>query len=171
MLCPDGPIAAEARENGAVEAGEEGLIKNIQNGNIQFNKLVCHIECEPLLKKLNLGKILGPKGLMPNTKTKTITADIKATMNDLVGAEEYRERGGVVRMAIGQLLFTPQMLADNIKVFMERIKQDINDLDDNAPKRIEEVVLSSTHGPGISLNGKLQPSDDKLTIQALESAM
>ena len=108
---------------------------------------------------------------MPNTKTRTITADIKGTMNDLVGAEEYRERAGVVRMAIGQLLFTTQMLSDNIKVLMERIKQDINDLDDNAPKRIEEVVLSTTHGPGISLNGKFQPSDEKLTVQALESAM
>ncbi|KAM7214151.1 Ribosomal protein L1-like protein [Rhypophila decipiens] len=172
VLCPDGPIATEARENGAVEAGQEGLIQNIQNGNIQFNKLICHVDCEPLLKTLHLGKILGPKGLMPNLKTKTITADIKGTMSDLVGAEEFRERAGVVRMAIGQLLFTPQMLADNIKVFMDKIKKDIGNLDDTAPKVIEEVVLSTTHGPGISLNGKFQPvADENLKVQDLEGAM
>ncbi|KAK3326639.1 ribosomal protein L1-like protein [Apodospora peruviana] len=171
VICPEGPLTAEARELGAVEAGEESLFENIRAGNITFNKLICHAESEAALKKANLGKILGPKGLMPSAKTRTITNNLKQTMHDLVGAEEYRERGGVVRMPIAQLSFGPNQLAENVKTFMEHLKNDINELDDQQAKRIEEVVLSTTHGPGLSLNGKFLPTDEKITVHDLEGPM
>jgi len=172
VVCPeDSPVAAEARQLGAVVVGEESLFESIRNGDIPFNKLICHTESEAALKKANLGKVLGPRGLMPSGKTKTITNDLAKTMREVVGADEYRERNGVVRLAVGQLGFTPKMLADNIKAFAAAIKVGINDLDDRYTKQIDEVVLSSTNGPGFSLSGLFPPSDEKLTEQDLEGTM
>ncbi|EQB44519.1 hypothetical protein CGLO_16729 [Colletotrichum gloeosporioides Cg-14] len=76
-----------------------------------------------------------------------------------MGADDYRERMGVIRLAIGQLGFTPQMLASNIKAFVSHIKQDIAQLD--------------THkdGPGFSLNGNFDSTEEKVTPQALSGVM
>jgi large subunit ribosomal protein L1 len=164
-------IAAEARTLGAVVVGEETLFEQIRNGNIQFNRLICHSDSEAALKKAQLGKILGPKGMMPNAKMKTITNNIKNTMRELIGADEYRERNGVVRMAVGQLGFTPQMIADNVKAMMKQIKADVGALEDQIDKKIEEVVLSTTHGAGFSLNGSFNPTDDKITPEMLQGPM
>ncbi|KAL2017353.1 hypothetical protein VTK56DRAFT_2276 [Thermocarpiscus australiensis] len=172
VICPDdSPLAAEAQQLGAVAVGQESLFERIRRGEISFNKLICHTDSQEALKKANLGRILGPKGLMPSAKTKTITSDVKATMQELIGADEYRERNGVVRMAVGQLGFTPQMLSDNVKAFMSLLKQDINNSDDNYPKSLDEVVLSSTNGPGFSLNGKFDPTDEKIKPEDLQSVM
>ncbi|KAK0636144.1 ribosomal protein L1-like protein [Bombardia bombarda] len=172
VICPeDSPLALEAQQLGAVAVGEESLFESIRQGKIPFNKLICHTDSEAALKKANIGKMLGPKGLMPSAKTKTITSDFKATIHELIGADEYRERNGVVRMAIGQLGFTPKMLSDNVKTFMEHVKRDVNSIDDNFPKSLDEVVLSSTNGPGFSLNGKFSPTDPKITVEDLHSIM
>ncbi|SPQ21528.1 5f4c22bb-8faf-4aa9-9fe1-4552ace7a774 [Thermothielavioides terrestris] len=172
VICPeDSPLAAEAKELGAVAVGEESLFESIRQGNIPFNKLICHVDSVDALKKANLGRILGPKGLMPNPKTRTITRDLKTTMNELIGAEEYKERDGVVRIAIGQLGFTPQMLSANVKTFMSLLKEDINNSDENHPKALDEVVLSSTNGPGFSLNGEFLPTDAAIKPEDLQSVM
>jgi large subunit ribosomal protein L1 len=161
----------EAQQLGAVAVGQESLFESIRAGQLPFNKLICHVDSVEALRKANLGKILGPKGLMPSPKTKTITSDLKATVQELIGADEYRERDGVVRMAVGQLGFTPQMLSDNIKSFMNLLKQDISNADENHPKALDEVVLSSTNGPGFSLNGAFHPTDPKLKPEHLQSVM
>ncbi|KAK3942572.1 ribosomal protein L1-like protein [Diplogelasinospora grovesii] len=172
VICPeDSPLLAEAQQLGAVAVGEESLFNAIREGNIPFNKLICHTDSEAALRKANLGKLLGPKGLMPSQKTKTITSNLKATMQELIGADEYRERNGVVRLAVGQLGFTPQMLADNVKAFMGNVKSDINEIDDTFGKGVDEVVLSSTNGPGFSLNGGFSPSDEKIQPEHLQSVM
>jgi large subunit ribosomal protein L1 len=172
VICPEGsPMAVEAQQLGAVAVGEESLFESIRAGNIPFNKLICHVDSQDALKKANLGKILGPKGLMPNPKTRTITSDVKATMQDLMGSDEYRERQGVVRMAIGQLGFTPQMLSENIKAMMSVVKEDISNIDETQPKALDEVVLSTTHGPGFSLDGTFSPKDESLKPEHLQSVM
>lgn len=172
VICPDdSPLAAEALEFGAVVAGQESVFEAIRQGNIPFNKLLCHVESQDALKQANLGRILGPKGLMPSPKTRTITRDIKTSIEELIGAEEYKERSGVVRLAIGQLGFTPQMLSANIKTLMALLKEDIINADDNHPKALDEVVLSTTNGPGFSLNGSFAPTDPVIKPEDLQSVM
>lgn len=162
---------AEALELGAVVAGGETLLEDIRNGKIPFNKFICHADMADALSKARVARILGPKGLMPNIKNKTITKDIKSTMQDMAGAEEYRERRGVVRIAIGQLTFTPHMLGENIKTLMSALKTDVGNIDDSYVKAVDEVVLSSTHGPGFSLNSLLQPADGSVKPEDLLSPM
>ncbi|KAK4122171.1 ribosomal protein L1 [Parathielavia appendiculata] len=172
VICPeDSPLMVEAQQLGAVAVGQESLFESIREGNIPFNKLICHVDSQEALKQANLGKILGPKGLMPNPKTKTITNDLKATVQELIGADEYRERGGVVRIAVGQLGFTPKMLSENIRALMSLVKTDISNADENHPKALDEVVLSSTNGPGFSLNGTFHSTDEKVKPEDLQSVM
>lgn len=172
VVCPeDSPLMVEAQQLGAVAVGEESLFESIRQGNIPFNKLICHVDSQEALKKAALGRILGPKGMNPSAKTKTITKDIKATMQELIGADEYKERDGVVRIAVGQMGFTPQMLSDNVKSLMALLKSDIANSDDNHPKALDEVVLSTTNGPGFSLNGSFHPTDENVKPEHLQSVM
>ncbi|KAK1825803.1 ribosomal protein L1-like protein [Podospora conica] len=173
VICPeDHPMRTEALDLGAVAVGEESIFESIRDGTYTFNKLICHADSEPALKAAGVARILGPKGLMPNRKFNTITFDIKKAMDDQVGATEYRERDRVVRVAIGQLGFTPKMLGDNLKVLMEKLKQDADSIADSGHiKMLEEVVLSTTHGPGFSLDGKLNPTEPGVEIEHLQSPM
>jgi large subunit ribosomal protein L1 len=102
---------------------------------------------------------------MPSTKTGTVVKDVATSVRDLTGGSEYRERMGVVRLAIGQLGFTPEQLQKNIKAFVGSLKKDLATLSDRMHKELHEVVLSSTNAPGFSLNGDfkspsgIQPKD------------
>jgi len=167
----DSPMAEEARQAGAVTVGEQTVFDQIRAGNILFDRLICHTDSMPALQRSGLGRILGPKGLMPSLKTRTITNNVPVMMRDLVGADNYRERVGVVRLAIGQLGFTPQMIADNIKAFVAQVRREMGQLDDSVSKDIDEIVLSSTHGPGFSLSGGFNPTDDKITPAQLATVM
>jgi len=173
VICPeDSPVMAEARELGAVVYGQESIFEAIKAGHFAFNKLICHTDSEEALKKANVGKLLGPKGLMPNKRHGTITSDIKAAMNEMIGTDEYKERMGVISMAVGQMAFTPQMLSDNLKAVMERMKKDIDVIADSGKTKVlDEVVLSSTNGPAFSLNGKFNPTEDGVTVEQLQSVM
>jgi len=172
VICPAGSrIATEAMAAGAVLVGEEPLFEAIRAGDISFTRLLCHSNSEQALLKANLGRILGPKGLMPNKKNNTITPNLKALMKDVVGAIDYRERGAVVRMVIGQLNFTPTQLSENLKQFMIDVKQGVRKCNAQTPKSLHEVVLSTTHGPGLSLNGRYNPTDDAVSVDDLAGAM
>lgn len=81
---------------------------------------------------------------MPSTKMGTVTRDLKGVMKEMVGASEYREKLGVVRLAIGQLGFTPEEMQKNIRFFMEGVKRDFAALSDKVSKEIHEVVGSSS---------------------------
>lgn len=147
VICPSlGPIATIALDAGATLVGEENIFDIIResSGSLPFDKLLCHSDSLQKLNKAGLGKILGPKGLMPSTKMGTVTRDLQGVMKEMVGASEYREKLGVVRLAIGQLRFTPEEMQKNIRFFMEGVKRDFAALSDKVSKEIHEVVSSSS---------------------------
>ncbi|KAF6808565.1 50S ribosomal protein L1 [Colletotrichum musicola] len=171
VICPEGsPIAQQAIQAGAVVAGQESVFEAIRNEQITFNRLICHVDSEQALNKAGLGRLLGPKGLMPNRRMKTITDNVLHGIRETMGADDYRERQGVVRMGIGQLGFTPKMLAANLKAFVGNVKKDIQELD-GVYKEVHEVVLSSSQGPGFSLNGKFDSTDKSVGVEQLSSVM
>lgn len=164
VVCPpDSDAAKGALKAGAVMAGEEQLFDKIKEGVIEFDQLICHPDSLVKLQRQGLGRVLGPKGLMPSVKTNTILKDVAAAVRNVAGASEYRERVGVVRIAIGQLGYTPEELQRNIKAYIDALKKDIAGMNDRINKEIHEVVLSSTNGPGLSLNGDLRGPDSPTT--------
>ncbi|MCJ1385776.1 mitochondrial 54S ribosomal protein mrpl1 [Xylographa soralifera] len=154
VICPPGSqIAAAAIRAGASLVGEETVFDAVKEGRIEFKRCICHSDSLQKLSKANLGRILGPKGLMPSTKTGTVVKDVASSVRTMIGGSEYRERLGVVRMAVGQLGFTPEQMQQNIKEFMGGLKKDIALLSEKISKEIHKVVLSSTNSPGFTLNG------------------
>ncbi|KAF3056265.1 54S ribosomal protein L1, mitochondrial [Daldinia childiae] len=174
VICKEGSGAMhDARAGGAVAFGEESLFELIKANpsKLPFNRLICHVDSEPALKKANLGRILGPKGLMPSIKTNTITRSVKSLMHEMVGAENYRERVGAIRMPIGNIQFTPNMLSANVKALVGAVKENISTLEDRVKKDLVEVVLTSTNGPGFSLSGGFNSTDEKVQPAHLSTAM
>ncbi|KAE9979217.1 hypothetical protein BLS_010033 [Venturia inaequalis] len=157
VICPPGSKAAQdAKKAGAVLVGEDEVIDMIKGGKIEFDRCICHEDSLLKLNKSGIGRILGPRGMMPSAKTNTVVKDVTASIRDMTGGSEYRERMGVIRMAVGQLSFTPQELQRNIKAFMESLKKDMALISDKMNKELHEVVLSSTKAPGFSLNGEFK---------------
>ncbi|ETN36369.1 ribosomal protein L1 [Cyphellophora europaea CBS 101466] len=166
VICPpDSKAAREAKEAGAVLVGEEDIFEDIKSGKAQFERLIAHPKSMEKIQKSGLPRILGPKGLMPNVKNGTISTTPGELLRRLVGGALYRERMGVIRMAVGQLGFTPDMLRDNLRAFVSRIKEDASKLPEDTAKDINEVVLSSTNGPGFSLNGQFRTEKSPPTWQ------
>lgn len=128
----------------------------IRNGPFEFDLVLCHDQSFTTLNKAKVARILGPKGLMPSAKLDTVVKNPSSAISDLVGKASYRERLGVVRMAVGQLAFTEQQLRDNIKAFMDHLKKDIGSTT-QVSKSVHEVVLSSTRSAGFSLSGQFEP--------------
>lgn len=153
---PDSAAGKAAKAAGASLVGEEHVFDMIKDGRIEFERCLCHADSLPKLAKSGVARILGPRGLMPSAKTNSVVKDVSTSVKDMVGASEYRERMGVVRMAVGQLGFTPEEVQRNIKAFMDTLKKDMAAIADRTPKEIHEVVLSSTNGPGFSLNGEFR---------------
>ncbi|XPT03659.1 hypothetical protein M3J09_012747 [Ascochyta lentis] len=152
----DSKAAQEARAAGATLVGEDDVFKQIQDGVIDFDRCICHVDSLQKLNKAGLGRLLGPKGLMPSTKAGTVVSNIGPAVRNMVGASEYRERLAVIRIAVGQLSFTPTELQENIKAFTDALKRDISQLKDRVSKEFHEVVLSSTNAPGFTLNGEFK---------------
>lgn len=94
--------------------------------------------------------------MMPSPKAGTVVPNIRAAMKDLRGKSDYRERMGVIRMAIGQLAFAEGELQKNIKAFVDQLKKDFGALSHRADKSINEIVLSSSHSAGFSLSGEFR---------------
>ncbi|KAL8996542.1 MAG: hypothetical protein Q9188_006551 [Gyalolechia gomerana] len=160
VICPpDSRHAEAAKKAGASVVGEDTVFDAVKDGRIEFDRCICHQDSVAKMNKAGLGKILGPRGLMPSAKFGTIVKDVGASVKGLVGGSQYRERNGVLRMAVGQLGFTPEELQANIRTFMSEIKQDIALLSESVHKEIHEVVLSSTNAPGFSLNGDFRSSE------------
>lgn len=164
VICPEDSKAAEgAREAGATLVGEDDLIESIKSGKFKCDRLIAHPKSMEKINRAGLPRILGPRGLMPNPKNGTISDNPKELLKKLMGGALYREKMGVVRMAIGQLGYTPEMLRDNLRTFMNRLKDDIAKLPEDTVKDINEVVLSSTNGPGLTLNGKFKSIESPTT--------
>lgn len=160
VICPpNSPAAKQAREAGATLVGEEEVFDYFKSGNIDIDRCVAQPSSLEKINKAGLGKILGPRGLMPSSKLGTVVENVGNTVKAMLGSSMYRERQGVVRLAIGQLGFTPQQLRDNLKAFVDAVKMDAANLSDQTLKEIYEVVLSSTNSPGFSLNGEFRSAD------------
>ena len=123
--------------------GEDSIFDAVKAGRIEFDRCICHVDSAQNLNKAQLGRILGPKGLMPSTKFGTITKDVAGTMKGLVGGSEYREKLGVIRCAVGQLGFTPEEMQRNVRAFIGEIKKDLAVLSDRINKEVHEVVRLS----------------------------
>lgn len=173
VICKENSaLAIQARAAGAVAVGEESLFEIIRSGSISFTSMICDQgSADKLAKAKDLHRILGPKGLMPSVKTKTITSNVLALLREMAGADNYREKDGVVRIAIGQLGFTPDMLAANVKAFVQQVKDECTKLEEQGVKEVHEVVLGATHSPGFSLNGGFNPTQDGVTPAMLTGPM
>ncbi|KAI9751399.1 MAG: mitochondrial 54S ribosomal protein mrpl1 [Lichina confinis] len=166
VICPpDSPHAAAAKKAGAAVVGEDTVFDAVKAGRIEFDRCVCHSDSLQKLSKAGIARMLGPKGLMPSAKFGTVVRDVAASVKELVGASEYREREAVLRLSIGQLGFSPEELQKNIKSFMAQIKRELGALSDRVTKEVHEVVLSSTRSPGFSLNGNFRSLDSVTTTE------
>lgn len=171
MICPpDSKYAENARAAGASLVGEEEIFEAVKDGKIEFDRCICQTDSLDKMNKAGLGRVLGPRGLMPNTKMGTVVKDPAAVLQDLIGGAEYRERIGVVRMAVGQLGFTPEEMQRNIKAFIESVKKDMAHLSDRINKELAEVVLSSTNAPGFPLSGEFISPDSRITPRELSTS-
>ncbi|RDW95090.1 putative 50S ribosomal protein L1 [Coleophoma crateriformis] len=170
VICPpDSAHATAAKAAGATLVGEEAIFEAVKDGRIEFDRCICQVDSLAKMNKAQMGRFLGPRGLMPSAKMGTVVKDPSTVLKDLIGGAEYRERLGVVRMAIGQLGFTPEEMQRNIRVFMEAVKKDMGQLSEKINKELAEVVLSSTNSPGFSLNGDFR-SPNSVTPRELSTS-
>lgn len=146
-----GSQAEEAKKAGADFVGEQDLIDKMSNENwFDFDVIVATPEMMPALGKI--GKILGPKGLMPNPKTGTVTANVAGVVEDIKkGMIEYRaDSYGIIHCPVGKVSFDEAKLAENIKYIVNTIiKAKPTSVKGNY---VNSIVISSTMGPGIKLN-------------------
>lgn len=171
VICPpESKHAEDARAAGATLVGEDEIFDAVKAGRIEFDRCLCQVDSLQKLNKAGLGRVLGPRNLMPSAKTGTVIKDPAVAVKEMVGAAEYRERLGVVRLAVGQLGFTPEEMQRNVKAFIEAVKKDMAQLSDKISKEVAEVVLSSTNGPGLSLNGNFRDPDSTVTPRELSGS-
>ncbi|QSZ34132.1 hypothetical protein DSL72_005720 [Monilinia vaccinii-corymbosi] len=171
VICPpDSKYAESAKAAGAALVGEEEVFEAVKNGRIEFDRCIAQTDSLAKMNKAGLGRYLGPRGLMPSAKMGTVVKDPSLVLKDLIGGAEYRERLGVVRMAVGQLGFTPEEMQRNLRAFIEAVKKDMAQLSDKINKELVEVVLSSTHGPGFILNGQFRDLNSSLNPRDLSTS-
>ncbi|WP_300955957.1 50S ribosomal protein L1 [Lactobacillus hominis] len=150
VVFAEGPQADQAKEAGADEVGSDDLVEKVQNGYLDFDVVIA----TPMMmaKVGRLGRILGPKGLMPNPKTGTVTMDVeKAVKNVKAGQVEYRvDKQGLIHAPIGKASFETEKLAENFDALRDVI---LRARPASAKGQyIKSVAVSATFGPGIHLD-------------------
>ncbi len=145
-----GEKAKEAEAAGADFVGEADLIQKISDGWLEFDVMVATPDMMGQVGRL--GRVLGPKGLMPNPKTGTVTMDVTKAVNDIkAGQVTYRaDKAGIVNVPIGKVSFEDKKLVENLKALHEQILR----VKPAAAKGtyINNLTLSTTFGPGIKLD-------------------
>ena len=151
LVIAKGDNAKLAREAGADFVGDTDMLKKIEKENwLDVDVMIATPDMMPLLGKL--GKVLGPKGLMPNPKTGTVTTDVKKAVNDVKkGRVEYKtDSYGNVHALVGKVSFTEDQLKENIKAFMNIIIKSKPSVVKGV--YVKNISLSTTMGPGIKLD-------------------
>lgn len=142
--------AEEARAAGADIVGDQDLFEQINGGTINFDRLIATPDMMPLVGRL--GKILGPRGLMPNPKVGTVTADVaKAVKDSKGGAVEFRvEKAGIIHAGIGKASFSEEALVGNARAFIDAVLK----AKPSGAKGtfLKKIALSSTMGPGVRVD-------------------
>ena len=142
--------ADEAKAAGADIVGAEDLLEIIQSGKIEFDRCIATPDMMPLVGRL--GKILGPRNLMPNPKVGTVTMDVKTAVEAAKGGEvQFKvEKAGVIHAGIGKISFDEAKLAENVRAFVDAVSRAKPAGAKGA--YLKKVSLSSTMGPGVSLD-------------------
>ncbi len=145
-----GDKADEAKAAGADVIGAEDLMESIQQGNLDFDRCIATPDMMPIVGRL--GKILGPRNLMPNPRVGTVTMDVKAAVEAAKGGEvQFKaEKAGVVHAGIGKASFDEAKLVENVKSIINAV----NKARPSGAKGtyIKKIALSSTMGPGVTLD-------------------
>jgi large subunit ribosomal protein L1 len=144
-----GAKADEAKAAGADVVGAEDLVEQVQGGKIDFDRCIATPDLMPLVGRL--GKVLGPRGLMPNPKVGTVTMDVtNAVKGAKGGSVEFRvEKAGIVQAGVGKASFSADKLVENIKAFADAVAK----AKPAGAKGtyIQRIAVSSTMGPGIKV--------------------
>ena len=145
-----GAKADEARAAGADIVGAEDLMETIQSGKIEFDRCIATPDLMPLVGRL--GKILGPRNLMPNPKVGTVTMDVKTAVEAAKGGEvQFKvEKAGVIHAGVGKVSFDADKLAQNIRAFVDAVSRAKPSGAKGA--YLKKVSVSSTMGPGVSVD-------------------
>ncbi len=144
-----GAKADEAKAAGADIVGAEDLMETIMQGKIEFDRCIATPDMMPLVGRL--GKILGPRNLMPNPKVGTVTMDVKTAVEAAKGGEvQFKvEKSGIIHAGIGKISFSDDMLAQNVRAFVDAVSKARPAGAKGA--YLKKVSLSSTMGPGVAL--------------------
>jgi large subunit ribosomal protein L1 len=145
-----GAKADEAKSAGADVVGAEDLVEQVSKGNINFDRCIATPDMMGLVGRL--GKVLGPRGLMPNPRVGTVTMDVAAAVRGAKGgAVEFRvEKAGIVHAGVGKASFTEQALVENIKAFVDAV---VKARPTGAKGTfVKKVSISSTMGPGVKID-------------------
>jgi large subunit ribosomal protein L1 len=147
-----GAKAEEAKAAGADVVGAEDLVEKVTAGNIDFDRCIATPDLMPLVGRL--GKVLGPRGLMPNPKVGTVTMDVAGAVKGAKGGSvEFRvEKAGIVHAGVGKASFATTKLVENIKAFVDAVAK----AKPSGAKGtfVNRIAISSTMGPGV----KVEPS-------------
>ena len=152
VLCEADKIE-EAKKSGADICGSDDLIEKIASGKFNFNKLIC---TPAMMGKLGKhGKVLGPKGLMPNPKLGTVSSDIKKAVQDIKNGlvEVKNDKDGNVASTIGRKSFTSEKILNNLKFFVDSIKKEKPDA--MKGELIKNIYVTSSMGTSYKVGGKI----------------
>ena len=145
-----GPKADEATEAGADIVGAEDLMETIQGGTIEFDRCIATPDMMPIVGRL--GKVLGPRNLMPNPKVGTVTMDVAQAVKNAKGGEvQFKvEKAGVVHAGVGKASFDEAKLVENIRAFVDAVAK----AKPSGAKGsyMKKIAISSTMGPGVSVD-------------------
>ncbi len=145
-----GPAADAAKQAGADVVGMEDLADQVKAGNLGFDVVIASPDAMRVVGQL--GKILGPRGLMPNPKVGTVTPDVaQAVQNAKAGQVRYRvEKGGIVHSPLGKVDFSPQQLSDNLLALLSSLQKAKPSTSKGV--YIKKVTVSTTMGPGVTVD-------------------
>ena len=148
-----GPKADEATAAGADIVGAEDLMETVLSGKIEFDRCIATPDMMPVVGRL--GKVLGPRNLMPNPKVGTVTMDVATAVANAKGGEvQFKaEKGGVVHAGVGKASFSEEKLVENVQSMIDAVQK--AKPAGSKGTYMKKVVISSTMGPGITLNVEL----------------